>query len=57
MAFGLPIIASRWRSIPELMPANHPGLIQPRNPALIATALVELLAKPSIESLRQHFRR
>lgn len=55
MAFGLPIIASRWRSIPELMPADHPGLIPPRDPAQIATALVKLLAKPSIENLRNHF--
>ena len=55
MAFGLPIIASRWRSIPELMPADHPGLIPPRDPAQIATALVKLLAKPSFENLRNHF--
>ena len=57
MAFGLPIIASQWRSIPELMPSDHPGLISPREPAKIATALMELLTKASFETLREHFLR
>ena len=57
MAFGLPIIASRWRSIPELMPPDHPGLIPPRDPPKIANALVKLLAKPATENLREHFLR
>jgi glycosyltransferase involved in cell wall biosynthesis len=55
MAFGLPSIVSRWRTIPELMPSNHPGLIPPRQPAIIATTLVALLAQPFGESLREHF--
>jgi glycosyltransferase involved in cell wall biosynthesis len=55
MAFGLPIIVSRWRTIPELLPADHAGLIPPRDPVRIAAALVALLAKPSVPTLREHF--
>lgn len=40
MAFGLPIVTTRWRSIPEHIPSNYPGLIEPRHPDQIATALL-----------------
>lgn len=57
MAFGLPIIASRWRSIPELMAPDYPGLIPPRAPQKIAEALVQMLSAASAEPLREHFLR
>lgn len=57
MAFGLPIIASRWRSIPELLAADYPGLIPPRDPQEIADALVQILPTASAEPLRDHFLR
>jgi len=44
MAFGLPVVASRWRSIPEFLPADYPGLVEPRQPAAVAAALLALLA-------------
>src|SRR5258705_7266644 len=43
MAFGLPILTTRWRSIPELFPANYPGLVEVRSPDQIGRALIELL--------------
>jgi len=55
MAFGLPIVASRWRTIPELFPPEHPGLIPPRDPARIATALVNLITQSDARTLRTHF--
>jgi glycosyltransferase involved in cell wall biosynthesis len=57
MAFGLPIIASWWRSIPELLVPDYPGLIPPRDPQKIADALVRMLPTASAEPLREHFLR
>ena len=57
MAFGLPIIVSRWRSIPELMLPDYPGLIPPRDPKQIAAALVRMMTTASTELLRDHFLR
>jgi len=57
MAFGLPIVASRWRTIPELMPPGHAGLIPPREPSKIAAALLKFIPQPEFESLRDHFLR
>jgi len=57
MAFGLPIITSRWRSIPELMAPDYPGLIPPRDPQQIAAAIVRMLSAGSTETLRDHFLR
>ncbi len=55
MAFGLPIVTSRWRSIPEILPADYPGLIEPRKPEQVADALVRMLTFDSGELLRARF--
>lgn len=55
MAFGLPIIASRWRSIPELMPADFPGMVPPRTPQKVAEAMLQILSGRSTTPLRDHF--
>ena len=55
MAFGLPIVASRWRSIPEILPADYPGLVDPRNPHQIADALIRLLKFDTVEPMRARF--
>jgi glycosyltransferase involved in cell wall biosynthesis len=43
MAFGLPVIASRWRTVPELFPQDYPWLVEPQSPQQIADALLGLL--------------
>ncbi len=45
MAFGLPVLTTRWRSLPELFPPGYPGLVDVRSPEQIATGLIELLAE------------
>ena len=40
MAHGLPVVTTRWRAIPDLVPLGHPGLVPPRDPAAAAQALV-----------------
>jgi glycosyltransferase involved in cell wall biosynthesis len=42
MTYGLPIVTTRWRSIPELFPENYPGLVDIRSPTQIAHALIRL---------------
>src|SRR5882757_10294661 len=55
MAFGLPILTTRWRSIPELFPANYPGLVEIRSPEQISRALLTLLTSETTESFREIF--
>ncbi|MEI9959619.1 MAG: glycosyltransferase [Limisphaerales bacterium] len=42
MAFGLPIVTTRWRSLPEMFPAGYPGLISGQAPNEIADKLLFL---------------
>ena len=55
MAYGLPIIASNWRSIPELMPPGYHSLVPPRDPERVAQAILDWLLCESAGSLREHF--
>jgi glycosyltransferase involved in cell wall biosynthesis len=52
MAFGSPVVATRWRSIPELLPSDYPGLVDIKQPAQVAEALVNLLDHDNGEELR-----
>ena len=55
MAFGLPIVATRWRSLPEMLPENYPGLVNSQDPAGIAPVVLKVLLDRNNESLRRHF--
>jgi glycosyltransferase involved in cell wall biosynthesis len=55
MAFGLPIVTTRWRSIPEMLPENYPGIVDPKSPEQIAAALRLLAASDFTETLREKF--
>lgn len=55
MAFGLPIIAAKWRTIPELLPKGYEGLVEPKSPAQIAAVLERLLVKDYDPALRARF--
>ena len=54
MAFGLPVLTTRWRSLPETLPAGYPGLVDIRSPQQIADGLIEL-ATVDGETLRGSF--
>src|SRR5207247_9552395 len=43
MAFGVPILTTRWRSLPELFPANYAGLVDVRAPEQIANVMPALM--------------
>ena len=40
MAAGLNIVTTRWRALPELLPAGYPGLVPVRDPAAMADTLI-----------------
>jgi glycosyltransferase involved in cell wall biosynthesis len=55
MAFGLPIVTTRWRSLPEMLPPDYPGLVSGQNPEEIAAAVIKLLGDKSGELVHRHF--
>jgi glycosyltransferase involved in cell wall biosynthesis len=55
MAFGLPIVTTRWRSLPEMLPPNYPGLVDSQSPEQIAAALIRLMNEKSGETARDNF--
>jgi glycosyltransferase involved in cell wall biosynthesis len=55
LAFGLPVITTRWRSIPEILPPDYPGFVDPKSPAQIAEVLQRLVGMDLAESLREIF--
>jgi glycosyltransferase involved in cell wall biosynthesis len=57
MAFGLPILTTRWRSIPELLPPNYHGLVEVRSPSQIADTLIKLITSETGEGFREIFQR
>lgn len=55
MAFGLPIITTRWRSLPEMFPPDYAGLVDIRAPEQVAAAVRRLMAGENGETLRRIF--
>ena len=57
LAFGLPILTTRWRSLPELFPENYPGLVNIRSPEQLAERLLALVTVETGEGFRDIFLR
>jgi glycosyltransferase involved in cell wall biosynthesis len=55
LAFGLSIVATRWRGIPELLAGSEAHLIDDQNPATIAHSLEELAMIETATSSRKVF--
>lgn len=55
MAFGLPIVSTRWRGIPEMLPENYGGLVEPRDPTAAANALVTVAQTEDGLRFRERF--
>jgi glycosyltransferase involved in cell wall biosynthesis len=57
MAFGLPILTTRWRSIPELFAPDYRCLVDICSPDEIADALITGLTGETAEAFREIFLR
>ena len=57
LAFGLPIVATSWRAIPEMLPEDYPGFAALKSPAQIAEKLRLLCACDFTRRLREIFLR
>ena len=55
MAHGLPIIATRWRILPELFPPGYEGLVDTKSPLQIADRLEGFLGRTDEAGLRDRF--
>ena len=55
MSFGLPIVTTRWRSLPEMLPPDYPGLVAPQSPHEVAVTLLHLISSESGERLRENY--
>jgi glycosyltransferase involved in cell wall biosynthesis len=57
LAFGLPILTTRWRSLPELFPENYRGLVNVRSPEQLADRLLTLMTVETGVEFRDIFLR
>jgi glycosyltransferase involved in cell wall biosynthesis len=57
LAFGLPVVTTRWRAIPEMFPPDYAGLVDPKSPDQIAGTLRRLAAEDLAGPLREVFLR
>jgi glycosyltransferase involved in cell wall biosynthesis len=55
MAYGMSLIATKWRTIPEILPKGYEGLVEPRSPDQIAERLQLFLTKDYDPRLRARF--
>jgi glycosyltransferase involved in cell wall biosynthesis len=55
MAFGLPVVTTHWRSLPEMFPPDYFGIVPVQSPDQIAAALLKLVMQEIGENLREHF--
>jgi glycosyltransferase involved in cell wall biosynthesis len=54
ISFGLPVVTTRWRAIPEVLPPDYSGFVPPESPAAIAAGLIAAAAEDGT-GLRQHY--
>ena len=54
MAYGLQIVTTRWRAIPDMLPGNHPGFCAPQSPTDVAAKLLDVCSQEVI-GMRNHF--
>ncbi len=56
MAFELPIVTTRWRAIPGMLPDQNVWFVEPQKPESIAHALIEACQQPAHSgTMRRHF--
>ena len=56
MAWGLPIVTTRWRAIPEILPVDYPGIVAPRDIDGLASQMLALFDQNLSPKLRNRYR-
>ena len=54
MAYGLQIVTTRWRAIPDMLPSDHPGFCAPQSAVDVAAKLLVVCGHDSL-ALRDFF--
>lgn len=57
MAFGLPVITTRWRAVPDMFAEDYPGFVDCKAPDQIAAKLRQLCGDDFSGQLRESFLR
>ena len=55
MAWGLSVVTTRWRTVPELLPAGYAGLVDVQSPEQLSGALIEMAGSGYDARLRSRF--
>ena len=55
MAYGMQIVATRWRGIPEMLPDGLAHLVEPRDPVGLAQGLRESIVEDRAPQLRDRY--
>ncbi|HOP97402.1 MAG TPA: glycosyltransferase family 4 protein [Verrucomicrobiota bacterium] len=55
LAYGLPVIITRWRSLPEFFPAGYPSIVEPKDVKGLTAALLDRIGRDDSDELRQLF--
>lgn len=55
LAFGLPIVSTRWRNIPEFFAASYPGIVDIKRPDQVAAAILAVLKIDPVAEFRERF--
>lgn len=55
MAWGLSVVTTRWRTVPELLPAGYAGLVDVRSPEQLSEALLAMAGSDYDARLRARF--
>ncbi|HTI70223.1 MAG TPA: glycosyltransferase [Candidatus Limnocylindria bacterium] len=55
MAWGLPVVTTRWRAIPEFFDSGYKGLVEPRDSPAAGAALLAVAQSVDAAALRARF--
>ena len=55
MAWGMSVVTTRWRTVPELLPPGYPGVVDVRSPAQLSEALLSMAGANYDARLRSRF--
>lgn len=55
MASGVHVVTTRWRGVPEMLPADYAGIVAPRDASAVADAMFACMSASAGGRLRKHF--